>query len=400
MLFSEWKKLYEARRNPEKNPKISTYKAIEPYFDKENIYMSFTSIDKLGIKPGYKFNTPLGIYSYPIKDLKESDTTRDWDLYKSIDVPFAGDRDFIWVFKAKNPDKVLEISEYDSADWDEDIKNLYTYLKKYNIEKDVLNEIIQDMYEEARVKNPGGYFWYVTMMLSEYIEMVSRDVTKSSKSKRKKAVVWNEIFRYLGYDGITDKKGQGIIHTAEPIQAVFFSKSAIEEIEKVRNNVTDMGEVVEEEIKIPTFDFSPGKKQLRKVISNLVIEFKSLRKVANFFILKLNKIERGYNISDVRLRPFNIMMAIKEIKKVIKKYKLEIEDLYIYHEINYNNALEYFILEHDFQFLEDVKKLKENKIDDFAYGILLRKIKEYYENKKELDETEESVYEKIKELRK
>ena len=227
-LFSEWKKIYigEARRNPEQNPKVSAYEQLKPYFDDENAYISFTSVDKLGINPRSKFNTPLGIYSYPLKEIKEfyDDTNNDWDKTEKINVPFAGDRDYIWLFFPKRPDRVLELSEYSSADWDRDVKILRKIAKKHNI-LNYFNDMISEAKYNARVRNPAGYFWYITMVLSETIEQYTK----------KSIMRWNSIFRELGYDGITDKKGQGIIHELEPVQAVWFSKEAINVEDKILN---------------------------------------------------------------------------------------------------------------------------------------------------------------------
>ena len=64
--------LLEARRNPEKNPHIGAWDLFFKYKDDPNVYISFTTIDKLGINPNSKFNTPNGIYTYPIKEFYEN----------------------------------------------------------------------------------------------------------------------------------------------------------------------------------------------------------------------------------------------------------------------------------------------------------------------------------------
>ena len=59
--------LVEARKNPEANPKISINQAVAQAKDQPNTFISFTEIDKLGINPKSKHETPIGIYAYPIK---------------------------------------------------------------------------------------------------------------------------------------------------------------------------------------------------------------------------------------------------------------------------------------------------------------------------------------------
>jgi hypothetical protein len=68
-----YKELTEARRNPEQNPKISVNQAIKQRLqsgergtpDNPKLFVSFTQLDKLGINPKSKYDTPLGIYAYP-----------------------------------------------------------------------------------------------------------------------------------------------------------------------------------------------------------------------------------------------------------------------------------------------------------------------------------------------
>ena len=94
----------EARRNPDKNPKISLVQALEPYKDKPDYFISFTDgfrskakmdyediksppLPKLGINPKTKYDTPAGIYAYPLKEM--------WKAIKDDSIPFASDRPFI-----------------------------------------------------------------------------------------------------------------------------------------------------------------------------------------------------------------------------------------------------------------------------------------------------------------
>ena len=60
--------LFEARKFPTLNPKLSAYDQLKQYKDDPSIYISFTEINKIGINPVSKWDTPLGIYCYPLKD--------------------------------------------------------------------------------------------------------------------------------------------------------------------------------------------------------------------------------------------------------------------------------------------------------------------------------------------
>ena len=326
--------LIEKRRNPDKNPKIPAYKALEKYKDDEDVYISFTDIDKIGINPRSKFNTPLAIYTYPLKEI--------WGGFdhnaKHVKVPFAEKSPYIWVVKEKKEKFVKDLySDYTSADFDRDMdqieklygdqinfitistasqyvfdisniiidsvltpsspeqfqvnmkefakKGHYDFVKKtlqmkpiewetfvtklnkrfeklpdwkdvevnpkartslsgrlqakinnYNREFGGLDKIINAASHFAAVKSPAGSFWYVTRRVATLITAKDNfEIGDNFRMAKKDIIAWNKIFRELGYSGFADKSGKGIIHPAEPTQAIFLEKSAFKVIEKVSN---------------------------------------------------------------------------------------------------------------------------------------------------------------------
>jgi len=66
----------------------------------DNLYVSLTSIQKLGINPQSNFSTPIGIYSYPAEYAATTGISK---------LPFAAAQPFIQVFSAKNPDKIFHV---------------------------------------------------------------------------------------------------------------------------------------------------------------------------------------------------------------------------------------------------------------------------------------------------
>ena len=91
----------EARRNPDRNKRISAYDALKPYKDDPDMYITFTEIDKLGINPKSEFNTPIGIYCYPLKEIwVEYDIESKESIGKVV--PFAGKHPYIWLIEKKN----------------------------------------------------------------------------------------------------------------------------------------------------------------------------------------------------------------------------------------------------------------------------------------------------------
>ena len=71
-----YNKIFEARSHPSLNPKVSAYEALLPYKDREDVFITFTSAQKgraipVHVNPQSKYDTPIGIYCYPIKEFWE-----------------------------------------------------------------------------------------------------------------------------------------------------------------------------------------------------------------------------------------------------------------------------------------------------------------------------------------
>ena len=130
-------------------------------------YISFTNIDKIGINPRSVYNTPVGIYCYPLTKAGGEPSaildsmTRDNSF---DDIPYMVNQPYIYMFEAKNKEKGLILSEYTDEQLEADKQKLYAYLKVKNdrITEDVFDVIVKNSNNEARVKTPGGYLWNLT----------------------------------------------------------------------------------------------------------------------------------------------------------------------------------------------------------------------------------------------
>jgi hypothetical protein len=228
--------LTEKRRNPEQNPKIGIVEALKPYKDNPDIYISFTTVDKIGINPQSPHDTPLGIYSYPLKEM--------WNDIVNDTIPFAGDAPYVWIIKSKNTNGFIKdlYKDYTSKSYDDDVikikklfKNNQKILKeiKYLNDKNDLSEITYDKFIDeqilkytkfANMRNAVSAFWNITRNLSAKYE-----------NGKTNSIKWNFLLRKLGYTGFADKSNKGIIHPSEPTQAVFLTKDAFTIIEKILN---------------------------------------------------------------------------------------------------------------------------------------------------------------------
>lgn len=251
--------IIEARRNPEQNPKVSVNQYITqalagaqplPNTGFKNLFVSFTDLPKLGINPGSRYATPIGIYAYPAEYVIYK-TTPFGNIYSEptstmamTALPFAGGKPWANIFRTRSGANIIDLGKFTEAQYNEYCDKLKVLLtkvpvnhqeridkpkqqKKLSLEQadKYIDILMDDAKIDARVKTPGGMFWYITMRLSEVL---------GSPNSGNKSVVWNEIFRLLGIDGFVDPDRE-IIHPSEPTQAVFFSGKAVELLDTVAN---------------------------------------------------------------------------------------------------------------------------------------------------------------------
>ena len=213
--------IVEARRNPEQNPKVSTLETLEKYAGRDDVFVSFTSDvgemshghggkntsgSKLGINPKSSYNTPIGIYTYPV----------DYVIQKKGKVPFAEEAPFLYVVQTTKP--LLDLNNYSKSDFERDSEKLIDMGFA-----DARDEGIRT----AKFYTPAGHLWNWTRLAADYKELQSNSSSKSP-------VQWPKILRSLGYSGAVDR-GSGLIHVNEPRQAVFFSIDAIKVLEVIPN---------------------------------------------------------------------------------------------------------------------------------------------------------------------
>lgn len=210
--------LQEARKNPEKNPKVNIISVLEPYKDKSMYFIHFTDIPKLGINPQQKYDTPMGIYSYPLKEI--------WNKLITDRIPFRGDSKYVFLFKYTG-DKYLDVSKYNASNYKKDCEKIYNIIKDRTNE-DLWYKLLERAKVSARKQKSSSYLMNLMNLLVRYVNHTGKN-----------NMLWNFIMRELGYDAVIDLKGGGVIHQNEPTQAVFFSKKYIEVIEMFKNKRYD-----------------------------------------------------------------------------------------------------------------------------------------------------------------
>jgi hypothetical protein len=210
-------KFDEARRNSEVNTKLSAYEQLKPYKDDDSCYISFTTIDKLGINPKKTpYKTPLAIYSYNL-----TDTWNEYNVEKTKSLkqyPYVSDSPHIWVFKPKNPDKILVLADITDKHIDE--------LKKH-ISKVDNNPKFDLAIEDCIWKTCPNIWWSIVQWYANEWKNPRTEESPNLKIK------WSKFLIQLGLDGIRDTVG--VIHKNEPKQSCFFNLNVIEIIDKIYN---------------------------------------------------------------------------------------------------------------------------------------------------------------------
>jgi len=127
--------LLEARRNPEKNPKISIKEFLSKYENEKDVYVTFKSLEKIGVNPTAKWGhmSPVGVYAYPLSFVKR---VLEWlQDDPSYIMPFAFNKKYVYVIKQVDVPGLKFIEDgsmYDDADLERDVKN-WVSISKINM---------------------------------------------------------------------------------------------------------------------------------------------------------------------------------------------------------------------------------------------------------------------------
>jgi hypothetical protein len=184
----------KTRADKEGVPEQNVFDAIQKYVsDSPTHFISFINVQKLGINPQSKYDTPIGIYSYPL-------TTEIFSQFKESRLPFAGGTKFFALFVPSDKGMHLNLKDVDESFLNQSIEKimrLYPNVKRYKIDQAITEAKYSENMNASR-------FWNVTRIVD------------------RKPAAWNKTLRNLGISSIVDP-GLGVIHGLEPTQSVFLS---------------------------------------------------------------------------------------------------------------------------------------------------------------------------------
>lgn len=227
MLFDEKYKEFMSQFGILTERCVPPLEVLDKYKDDDNAFISFTQdveprgqkdshtsihkkSTKIGINPWSEYDTPIGVYFYPIKPY--------WDNLESFEIAFAGSNPHIYIVKAKNPDNLLYGTRYTKEDYQRDKDILQEIFPNFS-----MNDIEVYEIDNNFKKSAAQTFWSLTREIAKKI---------STKTGNKVPIIWTQILRRF-YDGVVDDGGWGFIHSNEPTQAVIWTKAQFDVVDYV-----------------------------------------------------------------------------------------------------------------------------------------------------------------------
>lgn len=208
MNIDNIKVLIEGRRRPDINKKTSTLTQLRNIqtTSKLPVFVSFTALNKVGIHPTTKYNTPVGFYCYPLEYILSHPSEM-----LSLSRPFPVQHNK-WSDEGSKYCQVMQL-----------IDDTFVY--------DVTDDLNQE--QKLHIKatlgtycNTIGDVWKQLYSNTTVNNLVGHEELTVSEIAPKIFI----FFRKMGIDCITDLHNTGTIHPKEKTQAVFFNLKVLKHI--------------------------------------------------------------------------------------------------------------------------------------------------------------------------
>ena len=275
MNFKEWLLLTEKimiKDQEFRDPLLALQYIQKNHPNPENLAITFTAIDKVGINPQSGHHTPLGIYLYPI----------DYVIKMKMNVPYAGGEPYINVCEFIRPEKILHMTPDVSNQKGMELLNVFP---KEQVDK-VIEELNTSFSASYQFRSNYSKLWLATQILAN-----------------NKRTQWNTNLRKCGIDGFVDH-GTKTICPEEPTQCVVFTTSALKLLHSIDNT------------SYPIID-DDGVETLH---TNF-LKYNS-NKMSDEQIIRMLQSRRTLNVENLLQKATNK----DKMAKLIIKYKLEIDN--------------------------------------------------------------------------
>ena len=255
-----------ASRNPRWNARAATKRGVvlpslieqlEPYVTKASAlseyFLHYAFVEKVGLYPKSFFQTPLGIYAYPLTDYV-------FRRFKLGRLPYGAGSPLLALLRVV-PDATVLHSDPDLAESDLVRLTQKAVHLDWGRSDGFAAQLAAAARRNAQVATNLGQLWNVTRLLSSLWQEIARylhlpvesvvgypqrlgrtagaDWAAYTLPPAPKA--WSALWLRLGIDGVNDNGGLRIIHENESVQTVFFHKGAVEVVDMFRNTMTPEG---------------------------------------------------------------------------------------------------------------------------------------------------------------
>ena len=123
---------------------------LSAYRDRNDVFISFTELEKLGINPQYPpFENPTAIYAYPVKAV--------WHRLENLNLPWSS-RENIWLIKSKSP--IIDSNLMTQADVSSYKSKLKDFIRKYVLDNKIVEKDKKDVSRETLI-------WYAHASLMD-----------------------------------------------------------------------------------------------------------------------------------------------------------------------------------------------------------------------------------------
>lgn len=229
MRLFEFFNLSEARVGEDRRPFLKTLLHYLELPNGGDYYITFSTIDKVGIFPKSDYTTPNGVYTYRLFDfkgdiLKRANHVKSSNRDALLVFPYAADRDYAFILQDTSINKLVLTDDMGISKLNELTAKLIHIINNVT-GNDAQSEITERLARIYEAEN-NNYALYATI---EY--MLTYDVSLSKKGKNR-TNLFNSILRKLGFDMVYDPN-RGYIHVNEPSQAVFLVPSAYKMVDKI-----------------------------------------------------------------------------------------------------------------------------------------------------------------------
>jgi hypothetical protein len=222
--------LIEKRQKHSEDRYEDAVTTLKQYVDKNLFFHMTYDYNLQGLNINTEYNTPIGIYTYPL-------TKEFFENIMSNNLPFAGNRKYIIIYKPRRDP--LKVSKYTWFNFYEDAKKL-----GYDVDKII---------DQEKVDKEGlpirALFWclYEGGKFGSFEGDNKEDDYEAYRGEFVKA---NKNLRKLGYSGIYDDVGAGVIHENEPIQAFFVGSNMLNIIDIVNNPTTIISSLMDKIVNV------------------------------------------------------------------------------------------------------------------------------------------------------